>query len=334
MFYIFAKRISLFSIIFLGLGIGGCMPDAFLVQPITISSGLMEKVIHSDGVLVSDKIVIIDVDGIIMNATPQGTILGTSTGENPVSIFVTKLNKIKNDGHVKAVILRLNTPGGSVNASDIMHHELKKFKAATGIPVIACMMDLACSGGYYLAMATDGIIAQPATITGSIGVIMHLYSYEKTLGLLGLKSHVIKSGKLKDLGSPSHTLTEEERVVMQAIIDEFYQNFLGVILEGRPGLTMETLLPLADGRVYTAPLAKKHGLIDRIGYPNDAIVWAKEMANVKKAKVVIYQSVFGASSNIYSTTNTNPPSSGSLVNIALPDFLKNEAPQFLYLWQH
>jgi len=311
----------------------GCMPDAFLVQPVSVSAGLKEKVIQSDGFFVSDKIVIIDVDGIIMNATPQGTILGTSTGENPVSIFVTKLNKIKADGHVKAVVIRLNTLGGSVNASDIMHYELKKFKAATGIPVIVCMMDLACSGGYYLAMAADGIIAQPATITGSIGVIMHLYSYEKTLGMLGLKSHVIKSGKLKDLGSPSHTLTEVERVVMQGIVDEFYQNFLAVILEGRPKLSKAALLPLADGRVYTAPLAKKHGLIDRIGYPNDALAWAKDMAKIDKAKVVIYQSAFGSSSNIYSTTNTKPPSAGALVNIALPDFMKNKAPQFLYLWQ-
>jgi protease IV len=127
-------------------------------------------------------------------------------------------------------------------------------------------------------------------------------------------------------------LTNPEQEILQKIIMQFYDNFLNVVLEGRPKLTREKLLPLADGRVYTAEQSLEAGLIDRIGYPDDAVTWAKQQANIKKAKIVMYHRPYGYKANLYSTAATAPPA-GALVNIELPNWLKSQGPQFLYLWQ-
>src|SRR5262249_22941878 len=163
----------------------------------------------------------------------------------------------------------INSPGGAVTASDILYQDLVRFRAETGKPVIACMMDVAASGGYYVAMGCDRIYAHPTTVTGSIGVIMSLYNATGLFHMLGVKSDPIKSGPNKDIGNPGRPMTEEERAILQQMVGSFYDQFVQVVVRGRPELPEERIRALADGRVYTGLDAKKLGLVDEIGYLDD-----------------------------------------------------------------
>jgi len=317
-------------LVLVGVAGYGCGPSAFLIRPVPAKQDLKERTIQKDeGLFIFDKIAVIDVDGVMMNQRRSGLFGG---GENPVSIFVEKLDKACNDKNVKAVVLRLNTPGGSVSASDQMYHALKKFKQKSHKPVISSMLGVTASGGYYLACGSDGIVAQPSSVTGSIGTIMQTISLKGTMDKLGIKSVAIKSGALKDMASPLKDLKAEEEIVLKEIITQLYEQFLKVVLEGRKGLKEQKLRELADGRVYTAKQALENKLIDRIGYPDDAIKWAKKVAHIEKAKVVIYHRPIDYKPNVYGTA-MSPVEAGALVNVELPGWLKAQGPQFLYLWQ-
>lgn len=307
----------------------GCGPTAFVIKPVPAAQDLNETVLQrDDGLWVPDKIAVIDVDGILTNSSESG-LLGVK--DNPVSLFGEKLEQAQIDQNVKAVVLRINSPGGTVAASDMMYNELTVFKAKTKKPVIACILDVGASGGYYIACGCDEIIAGPSSITGSIGTIMQTVSFAGTMKKLGISAEAIKSGQLKDMASPLKDLAEEERQVLQAIIMQFYDNFLKVVLNGRDGLQRDELLKLADGRVFTSDQAQAAGLIDRIGYPQDAIDRAKQVAGLKNVQVVMYHRPYGYRSNLYSSAAEL--GTKSLVNIELPHWLRSEGPQFLYLWQ-
>jgi protease-4 len=317
--------------VFLIIVLVGCGPTAFMIRPVPDKRELVETQIERDeGLFVTDKIAVIDIDGLMVNREKWG-LLGR--GDNPVSTFVEKLDKAREDPRVKAVVLRLNSPGGTVGASDIMHYELKEFKKKSNKPVVASLLGVAASGAYYLACGSDGIIAQPSCVTGSIGTIIQTVSFEGTMAKLGIKSVAIKSGDLKDMASPLHDLSEEEREVLQGIITQFYEQFLAVVAEGRKQLEGQRLRELADGRVFTAEEALGHGLIDRVGYADEAIIWAKEMAGVTRARVVIYHRPMGYKPNVYGSQATAASGAGALLGVELPDFLASSPVQFLYLWQ-
>lgn len=307
----------------------GCGTGAFQIQMVPSKQELTETVLKKDaGLFVRDKILIIDVDGVIANEQQNGFL---QQGDNPVSTFLEKLDKARADDDVKAVVLRINSPGGTVAGTDMMYHCLTEYKQKTQVPVVACMLDVAASGGYYLACGCDGIVAQPSTVTGSIGTIMQTISVAGTMDKLGIEAVAIKSGKMKDIGSPLHEMSEEEQALLQQIIDGFYEQFLGVVQAGRADMTKNKIRRLADGRVFTADQAKQQGLVDRIGYPDDAIAWARELAGIKKAKVVIYHRPMNTMSNVYGSAMST--SDSPLVNIDLPDWLDAGRTQFLYLWQ-
>ncbi|MHC4882653.1 MAG: signal peptide peptidase SppA [Planctomycetota bacterium] len=311
--------------------ISGCGTGAFQIQMIPRNQELVETQLKKDsGWFVTDKIVVIDVDGVMMNKAQDSWM---RSGDNPVSTFLEKLDKAAGDEDVKAIVLRINSPGGSVAAADMMYHSLAEFKHKKKVPVVACMMDVAASGGYYLACGSDGIIAQPSCVTGSIGTIMQTFSVAGTMEKIGVEAIAVKSGKMKDIGSPLHDMTDEEKQILQEIIDRFYEQFLTVVDQGRPELEMNKLRPLADGRVFTAQQAKAEGLIDRIGYADDAVQWAKEMVGVEKAKTVIYHRPMATIPNIYGSATSQASGIGPLVNIDLPDWLESGGTQFLYLWQ-
>ena len=316
-------------IILAGITLSGCGPSAFVIRPVPADQSLRETELtaQSDrGFLILDKIAVIDVDGIISNSQPQGIF---NQGDNPASLFLEKLHRAQRDHAVKAVVLRLNSPGGTVAGSDIMYHALQDFRQA-GKPVVACMLDVAASGAYYLACGCDRIIAQPTTVTGSIGTMLQTVSFAGTMLKLGIKAEAIKSREFKDIGSPLRDLRPAERAILQGIITKFYEDFLTVVLAGRSDLTRDRLLELADGRVFTADRAQQHGLIDRIGYPNDAIAWAKQLAGIPRAKVVIYSRPIGYKPTVYSSAGTSDIT--SLINVELPQWLRSQGPQFLYLW--
>jgi protease-4 len=278
--------LGLLALITISLFISGCGVGAFEVRIIPDKQELEETDIKRDkGMFVFDKIVVIDVDGVMYNRQQSSFM---NQGYNPVSTFLEKLDKAAADKNVKAVVIRLNSPGGSVAATDIMYHSLVEFKKKTGKPVIASMMDMACSGAYYLACGCDGIIAQPSCVTGSIGTIMQTFSVAGTMEKIGVKTVAIKSGKMKDMASPLHDIRKEEQELLQGIINDFYEQFLDVVKNGREGVDKNRLRELADGRVFTANQALQENLIDRIGYTSDGVKWAKEMASIDKSRTVIY----------------------------------------------
>lgn len=261
---------------------------------------------------------------------------GTIGSRRSVANLKEQLDAIAEDDEVKAVILRINSPGGGVTASDQMHQELLDFKRRTQLPMIAAMTDVAASGGYYVAVAADEIMAHPTTVTGSIGVIAEMVSLEGLFDMAGLQQRTFTSGPHKDMGSPFRPMTDEERALFQHIIDSHYERFLAVVDEGRSGLDRDAVRTLADGRIYTAEQARDSGLIDSIGYLEDAVEWAREAAGIPDAEVVTWRVGWGFRSNIYgaSTEQLEPRAERSaLLDLGLDRLLPEPGVHFLYMWK-
>ena len=277
------------------------------------------------------KILLIDVSGMISDEGAQPILsLGTPPPRVPLLVRVREeLKKAEEDKRVRALIVRINSPGGTVTASDILYREILSFKERTHRPVVAVMMDVAASGGYYLALAADTIIAHPTTVTGSIGVIMLSVNAEGLMQKIGVAAITIKSAEHKDMGSPFRTLTPEERAVFQAVIDELQRQFLAKVVAHRK-LTPETARKLADGRVYTADQALAHGLIDKIGYMSDAVAAAKQAAGLDNARVIVYHRPRQYRATYYARAEeTSVASADALSGMAS---LAASGPRFLYLW--
>jgi len=304
----------------------GCF-NGLVLAPTHVGGPLSQTVIaDSKSCICCWKVALIDVDGMIMNA--KGSALFGS-GENPVSLFRERLDEAACDPRVKAVVLRINSPGGAVTASDIMYQELLQFRQHTHKPVVACMMDVAASGAYYLSMACDVIYAHPTTVTGSIGVIMSLYNATGLFAKLGVSSDPIKSGPNKDLGNPARPMTDEERAILQGIVDSFYSQFVEIVAQKRH-LPEDRVRTLADGRVYTGVDACKLGLVDKVGYLEDAIDAALALAGIKDATVVAYDRGDGYRGSIYAGLPKIP----SQIDLKLDvPGLKNVSAGFMYLWE-
>ena len=325
------KRPTLLLIVAAGvLAAGGCHKNmGLLIRPVALNEGLQETVIDVDpGLFVSDKIAVVDVDGLLFNRRDGGMF---GSGENTVSLFIEKLDKAAADPKVKAVVLRINSPGGTVTASDIMHARLKKFRDENKAPVIAVIEDVGASGGYYLASAADVILAHPTSVTGSIGVIVQTISLAGTMAKLGIDAHAVTSGTHKDMGSPLKPLDEADRKIIQALVDEFYNRFVDTVTAGRDKLAREQVAALADGRIYSGRQALDLGLVDRLANVEEAIDLAKERCGSKAAKVVMYHRGLGYRANAYSTAPLGAPQI-NLLNISVPHLMDMTRPQFLYLW--
>jgi protease-4 len=246
-----------------------------------------------------EKILLLDIDGII--STSERPQLFRKE-KNIISRIYSRLEKASQDPAVKGVILRLDTPGGEVTTSDILHNEILNFKKKTGMPVVSLMMGVAASGGYYIASASDYLIAHPSTITGSIGVISIFPNLEDLLSKIGIKVNIIKSGQMKDSGSTFRDLSKEEKKMFQAIIDSFHQKFLQVVYTSRKeSIPLGDLEKIADGRIYTASQALKLKLIDEIGYFDTALKKTLSLARINQAKIISYTYFPGTKTNIYAS---------------------------------
>jgi len=307
-----------------------CQAPSLLITPVSGRRQLEETELSRDTFFARDKIALIDVSGEIQDAE---TGYFFSPGDNPVSLLLEQLDAARGDSAVKAVILRINSPGGTVVASEIMHDEITHFRKTTSKPVVAVMMDVAASGGYYVACACDEIVAQPSTVTGSIGVIMLMFDVTGTMNLIGLKGDAITSGPFKDAGSPFRTMKPEERDLFQRIVLDMYDRFVKVVVAGRPRLDEATVRKLADGRVYTANQAVEVGLIDRIATLRDTVDAVKTRIHSKAVRVVAYQRPSDYRPNYYAAAPAPPAMANvNLLNINLPASFLPRAPQFLYLW--
>lgn len=230
----------------------------------------------------ADKIVVVPVTGVI---GAEGDAFSAS-GTTPETLK-SQLRQAAGDKRVKAVILEVNSPGGGVVASDEMHKAILDFKQENKKPVVVQMKEVAASGGYYISTAADKVVANPTTITGSLGVIFSYLNYAEAEKRLGLDQVVIKSGKFKDIASPSRELTPEEHKILQSLIDESYNQFVQVISQGR-NMPPERVRKIADGRIYSGLQAKSLGLVDSLGGLETAVDISRQLANTEEATVVRY----------------------------------------------
>ncbi|HNQ01469.1 MAG TPA: signal peptide peptidase SppA [Syntrophales bacterium] len=307
----------------LTLPLGGC---AYVNLSLLSEPGpFREKVVDGEG---DAKILVLDVTGIISEEKRRA--LGLRQESSMIDEFREALQKAGRDKRVAGLVVRINSPGGTVTASDILRHEILEYKKKTGVRVVACMMDVAASGGYYVATAADEIVAHPTTITGSIGVIAMKFNVQGLFGKIGVEAEAVKSGDKKDLLSPFRPATEEERRIVQAVIDQLHARFVDVIVEGRKPLSREAVVKLADGRIYTAAQALDLGLVDRVGYLDGAVEGLKGALGLKNASVVVYHRPGAYKGSVYAGAGGNT----TVVNI-LPQDLESLLPrgmQFMYLW--
>ncbi|MEM6854477.1 MAG: signal peptide peptidase SppA [Planctomycetota bacterium] len=277
----------------------GCGPATFVVGVAPGGQTLTTTPIERDGKLGSPHLLVLDVTGVIANAD-QGGLL--SVGDNPVARLTEGLRLAANDDRVAAVVLRLNTPGGTVTASDMMYREVKRFKEKTGKPVVVVMMDVAASGGYYLACAADHVVAYPSTVTGSIGVVFQTLSVKPALDRIGIEAEALVSGPNKAAGSPLETLEPSQREILQGLVDRFYADFVTVVRENRKSIDPDTWDLVTDGRVFTGRRAYELGLVDSLGDIRDGITKAKQLADVKHADVLVAHRPLDYVSGPYSQT--------------------------------
>ena len=200
-------------------------------------------------------------------------------------MVVDQLDRMQRDATVKSIVLRIDSPGGGVAASQEIYDAVRRVRDE-GKPVVASMGGVAASGGYYVACAADSILANPGTLTGSIGVIMSFPNTEELFRKVGVKFETIKTGKFKDVGSMWRPMTEDERTLLQEVLGNVYDQFVDAIVDGR-GMAREDILPYADGRIFSGEQAMEYGFVDRLGSLEDAIDMASELGGIEGRPSVV-----------------------------------------------
>ncbi len=294
-------------------------------RPITVSG--LENCATST--CVSAQVAVLDVDGVMLNRNMTGP---GSMGENPIALFREKLEAIAKDSRPRAVILRINSAGGGVTASDIMRRDLVDFRQRTGLPVVACLMDTGAGGAYYLATACDAIVAHPTSIVGGVGVILNLYNMEDTMAQFNVLSSSIRAGERIDAGSATRSLGEDEEAMLQSIADSFHQRFRDTVLNSRSDYVGD---PEADfnGSVFTGTAALEKGLVDQVGYLDDAVSLAGSLAACDEPiELMLYRRDNDRARTPYDVT-PNMPLQHSVFPLSIPGLDRAHMPTFLYLWQ-
>ncbi|WP_147640957.1 MULTISPECIES: signal peptide peptidase SppA [Mammaliicoccus] len=305
----------------------GVFLDNSWKDTVTGSDGISESV--QSGSDSSSKIVKLSVDGTIQDTGTEESLFSGS-GYNHQS-FLKKLDKIKKDNSVKGVLLEVNSPGGGTYESDEIHKKLEEIKAKNK-KVYVQMKNMAASGGYYISTPADKIYAGSQTLTGSLGVIISSINYAELADNLGVKDQSVVSGKHKQILNPMKDMSKEEKDIMQSIIDDSYKQFVKVIKDGRD-MPEDKVKKLADGRIYSSQQAKSNGLIDEIGYEDDAIKDLRNAVKSKNAQVVTYDTTgsfmnfpMGAKSKISSMLGFDDISKYEALIKA------NNSPQPMYLY--
>ncbi|WP_428938253.1 signal peptide peptidase SppA [Fontivita pretiosa] len=313
------------------LVLAGCGTPSLLITPVSNTSRLQEVDVSPAGTRRGGaKIAVIEIEGILINARRGGFLQPT---ENKLSLFTQQLDRARADGRVKAVVLRINSPGGTVTCSDTMYEMIRRFRAQTGKPVVASTQEVCASGAYYVACGADAIVAQPTSVVGSIGVIFNTFDFSGTMAKLGIRSEAITSGELKDMASPLKPLDPAARAVMQGMINEYHGRFVGVVTGNRRQLNSDPQrVKLAtDGRVFSGQQALAMGLVDQLGSLEDAIALARQLSGARDARIVMYKRPYGYSGSIYADQSTPVPRAGVLT-IELPEIEAFLPRGFYYLW--
>lgn len=308
------------------LFLGGCaFVKVPLFQPV---QPLEEKVLEGEGVA---KIILVEISGVI-SEQEKSSKMGFTEDVSIVARVKEELQRAEKDKNAAGILLKIDSPGGTVTASDMIYHELMKFKKKTGKRVTACILGLGASGAYYIASAADEITALPTALTGSIGVIAMKMDIHGLMDKIGVRNETFKSGENKDSLSPFRASTPEQVAIMQTIIDRLHKRFVDVIVAGRLGLLQRPAIEkLADGRIYTSDQALKAKLIDRVGYLDDAIAQIKKDLKLDQAKVVVYLRPGSYKGSIYSSYPAASSWPISLLNGNA--FSSYPEVKMMYIWQ-
>jgi protease IV len=231
-----------------------------------------------------DKILVVEILGPITTTAVRDFIPRQGTLERLDGI----IEKAKKDKNIKGLILKIDSPGGSVTASDLVFSQIKDFKEAQKIPVVACVTGQGTSGAYMVALSADRIVALPSAVVGNVGVLLPSISLEGLMDKLGIRNQTLTSGKFKDTGNPLRDMTTEDKAILEGIVKEFQQDFLAKVKEQRP-VTAEDLTIIEDGRVMTATSGMKVHLIDQVGYYEDALKTMESLSKTEAPTVVVYR---------------------------------------------
>jgi len=315
----------------------GCGIPSFLVTPVQTTNGLTEEVVQEGKGLIPPKIAIIGVEGMLVDVRTGGLL---QPGEHPLSLFVEELKAAENDDAVKAVVLRVNSPGGTVTTSDTMYELVQRFKSKTHKPVVVAAQEMCASGAYYLSCAADKIVVHPTCLVGSIGVIFQNFDVADTMAMLGIRAQAIHSGTLKDMGSPFRHATVQERQIMQDMVNEYFARFEKIVSAHRPiaetAPSPTTTMPstyagVYSGRVFTGEKAVELGMADKTGLLEDAIDLARELAKTPDAKAVLYHRPYGSGGSVYAGDSIQP-SKANVIQLNLPESRAFLPCGFYYLW--
>ena len=280
----------------------------------------------------SPRIALVDVDGLIVNQNQTGLL---SVGENPVSSFREKLEACSRDPRVRALVLRINSPGGGVAASDTLAEELRRFRLVTGKPVVAALMDLATGGAYYLAVGSNVVIASPGGLTGGVGALVNHFNLKEAMAQLNVTMESVKSGELVDMGTVNGTLDDEgkPKALFKEMVEGYAERFRSRVAMLRPAMTPADRETLFDGRIVAAPKALALHAVDKLGYLDDALAEAEAIGGgLCGAEVVMFQRAGLPIHSIYSVA-PNTPAQGDLFPFSYPGLERSKLPTFLYLWQ-
>ncbi len=319
------RSASIVAVIIISLVMSGCAGPQLKLFP-DATDPLKEFTLEGNG---TDKILLIPIRGVISD-NPRRGLLGTSP--SMVQQLVSQLQKAERDKNIKAVLLKINSPGGSVTVSDILYHEISSYKQRTGVKITVSMMDIGASGAYYLSLPADRIMAHPTTQIGSIGVI---FLQPRVVGLMdkiGMTIDVKKFGKNKDMGSPFRAGVPEEERMFQTTVDKLGERFISLVKKHRK-MEPQALAEISTARLFLADEALKLGLIDKIGYLSDAIKETKIIAGLpKNARVVVYRRTEYPEDNLYNVAGAASYDPRlSLINIELPEMF-NLTSGFYYIW--
>lgn len=315
-----ARRAIAMAVGVLALAAGGCIN----LGPLLVGEMHAVTVRESPRWFEPNRVALVDVNGFIGS---EGGLLPPFSG-TPLADVREKLERAADDDSVKAIVLRIDSPGGAVTASDTVYREIVRFKEETGKPVVASLQGTAASGGYYVALAADHIVASPTCVTGSVGVIIRLLNVEDLFEKIGLESEVVKSGEKKDMASPTRDMTREEREILQGVTEQMFTRFVDTVRRNRPEITDEQLDIITDGRIVTAEEALELNMVDEVGYLDEAIDLSFELAGIKDADVILYRPFPDYNTNIYARASQER----GVLEQGMKALLKREGPAFLYLW--
>jgi len=320
------KTYLLWISVIIAVGLAGCAAPEITLFP-DGSDPLQEFTLSGEK---EGKVLVIPVQGIIHDMPRRGFL---RTDPSMVQEVVSQLKKAEEDEDIGAVLLSINSPGGTATATDLLYHEIMTYKKRTGVKVVAAMMNVAASGGYYVALSGDVIFAHPTTITGSVGVVFLRPQVEGLMKKIGVDVEVNKSGENKDMGSPFRPATEEEKRILQDLTEALGEDFITKVKKHRP-MSSKAINDMATARIYIAADARKLGMVDKIGYLSDAIATAKKMAGLPEdAQVIVYRRTEFANDNIYNPVTTQAVGAGSpLLDTGMFGQLANMQPGFYYLW--